>query len=181
MGDHLGIPGAVIFYIFYIFYIFEDILLHAWSMPCLKQSLSSHSQPFLFHVDSTFTQIHFLHMTWDVAGWLGMDQNSLRYKWRLFKAFHRLRPHHVEYTGSRPITVVKQRRARSVLGMGDHLGIPGAVIFYIFYIFYIFEDILLHAWSMPSWNNRYPAIHNLFCFMLIQHSLRYTFSTWLGT
>ena len=97
--------------------------LHIWRYPLtclvhalLKQSLSSHSQPFLFHVDSTFTQIHFLHMTWDVAGWLGMDQNSLRYKWRLFNAFHRLRPHHVEYTGSRPITVVKQRRARSVLG-----------------------------------------------------------------
>ena len=98
-------------------------ILHIWRYPLtclvhalLKQSLSSHSQPFLFHVDSTFTQIHFLHMTWDVAGWLGMDQNSLRYKSRLFNAFHRLRPHHVEYTGSRPITVVKQRRARSVLG-----------------------------------------------------------------
>ena len=29
---------------------------------------------------------------------------------------NRLRPHYVEYTGSRPITEVKQRRARSVLG-----------------------------------------------------------------
>lgn len=30
--------------------------------------------------------------------------------------FHRQRPYHVEYTGSRPITEVKQRRARLVLG-----------------------------------------------------------------
>ena len=29
---------------------------------------------------------------------------------------HRLRPYHVEYTSSRPITEVKQRRARLVLG-----------------------------------------------------------------
>ena len=30
--------------------------------------------------------------------------------------FHRLRPHHAEYTGSRPITEVKQRQACSVPG-----------------------------------------------------------------
>ena len=29
---------------------------------------------------------------------------------------HRQRPYHAEYTGSRPITEVKQRRAQSVLG-----------------------------------------------------------------
>ena len=32
------------------------------------------------------------------------------------KVLKRLRPYHVENTGSRPITEVKQRRARSVLG-----------------------------------------------------------------
>jgi hypothetical protein len=31
-------------------------------------------------------------------------------------AYIRLRPYHVEYTSSRPITEVKQRRARLVLG-----------------------------------------------------------------
>ena len=35
---------------------------------------------------------------------------------RFGRWWHRLRPYHVENTGSRPITEVKQRRARSVLG-----------------------------------------------------------------
>ena len=34
----------------------------------------------------------------------------------LFRPSYRLRPYHVESTGSRPITEVKQRRARLVLG-----------------------------------------------------------------
>ena len=38
-----------------------------------------------------------------------------------------LRPYHVENTSSRLITEVKQRRAQLVLGMGDRLGILGAV------------------------------------------------------
>ena len=33
-----------------------------------------------------------------------------------FPGSYRLRPYHVENTGSRPITEVKQRRARLVLG-----------------------------------------------------------------
>ena len=41
-----------------------------------------------------------------------------------------LRPYHVESTGSRPITEVKQRWARLVLGWVNHLGIPGAVDFF---------------------------------------------------
>ena len=35
---------------------------------------------------------------------------------KLMLCCHRLRPYHVENTGSRPITEVKQRRARLVLG-----------------------------------------------------------------
>ena len=38
------------------------------------------------------------------------------YKYRAANADSRLRPYHVENTGSRPITEVKQRRARLVLG-----------------------------------------------------------------
>ena len=38
------------------------------------------------------------------------------YKYRAANAHFRLRPYHVENTGSRPITEVKQRRARLVLG-----------------------------------------------------------------
>ena len=34
----------------------------------------------------------------------------------LLRLYNRLRPYHVESTGSRPITEVKQRRARLVLG-----------------------------------------------------------------
>ena len=43
---------------------------------------------------------------------------------------NRLRPHYVEYTGSRPITEVKQRLVPVSTWMGDCLGIPGAVDFY---------------------------------------------------
>ena len=44
-----------------------------------------------------------------------------RYQW--------LRPYHVECTGSRPITEVKQRRALVSTWMGDRLGTPGVVVF----------------------------------------------------
>ena len=44
--------------------------------------------------------------------------------------FHRLRPYHAEYTGSRPITEVKQRRALLSTWMGDRLGTAGVVGFY---------------------------------------------------
>ena len=43
----------------------------------------------------------------------------------------RLRPYHVEYTSSRPITEVKQRRARLVLGWVTALGIPSVVSFFV--------------------------------------------------
>ncbi len=38
------------------------------------------------------------------------------FKLKVFDCDFRLRPYHVEYTSSRPITEVKQRRARLVLG-----------------------------------------------------------------
>lgn len=39
-----------------------------------------------------------------------------RFEIGALQAVRRLRPYHVENTGSRPITEVKQRRARLVLG-----------------------------------------------------------------
>ena len=48
---------------------------------------------------------------------------------------NRQRPYHVEYTGSRPITEVKQRRARIVLGWvtaWEHR-VPLPFCVYIFY------------------------------------------------
>ena len=50
---------------------------------------------------------------------------------QLFTRSLRLRPHHRENTGSRPITEVKSCRAASVPGWGDHLGIRRVVDFWI--------------------------------------------------
>ena len=50
----------------------------------------------------------------DLRPWM-IDSFS-QYKSSIKQLNVRLRPYHVEYTSSRPITEVKQRRARLVLG-----------------------------------------------------------------
>ena len=55
---------------------------------------------------------------------------------------NRQRPYHVENTGSRPITEVKQHRARSVLGWvtaWEHR-VPLSFYLFYFYLFFIFPS-----------------------------------------
>ena len=61
-----------------------------------------------------------------------------------------LRPYHVENTGSRPITEVKQRRAPVSTWMGDRLGIPGAVDFLHFFKAVIYFIYLLLFFFLDS-------------------------------
>ena len=53
-----------------------------------------------------------------------------------------LRPYHVENTGSRPITEVKQRRARLVLGWVTAWEYLCAVDFFFFFFFFFFSFFL---------------------------------------
>ena len=49
---------------------------------------------------------------------------SIEVEVKIFVDFCRLRPYHDEYTRSRPITEVKHRRARIVLGWGTAWELP---------------------------------------------------------
>ena len=73
---------------------------------------------------------------------------------RIFLAVCRQRPYHVESTGSRPITEVKQRRARLVLGWvtaWEH-----RVLLATFFLFFFFFFLLSFLWYSDwfIWNSR---------------------------
>ena len=92
---------------------------------------------FIFFTDITFTitlfnQVHnklkvdsihpiskntmkFQELTYGITD-LNIQIRQRNHQYKLFFNYQRQRPYHVEYTGSRPITEVKQHRARIVLG-----------------------------------------------------------------
>ena len=136
MGDRLGIPGAVDFLLFIFLglislsFLIRLILgtrsnvkiscgalyfVAAWNQRGAGKRWAFFSfavpEKRYIHVDAQVTR----HMSRDdhkPVLPLGCDRV---YK-RCSVAVKCLRPYHVENTGSRPITEVKQRRARSVLG-----------------------------------------------------------------
>ena len=91
----------------------------------------------------------------------------------------RQRPYHVEHTGSRPITEVKQRRARSVLGWvtaWEHrVPLAFCCIFFCFNILYcniiylILQHVIIdkrHVWTVRTLH------HSLFKSYLIIRTLQ---------
>ena len=72
---------------------------------------------------------------------------SLKLYKRLFFTVCRQRPYHVETTGSRPITEVKQRRARLVLGWvtaWEHRVLLATFFYYFFYIYFLTSVFILY-------------------------------------
>ena len=81
---------------------------------------------------------------------------------RTFLAVCRQRPYHVESTGSRPITEVKQRRARLVLGWvtaWEHQVLLATFFFFFFFLLFLSPPNPLAASVIFFWTLRLLFFH----------------------